>query len=136
AGEFGQMLIQGEKWESLASTKAIVQKAIDQGLAVKNGVELFNLFDSGNLLVIKIINDFYNNLAIGILNLGYIFNPEVIYLGGGITNRFDFINKLNLAINKFSDPKYFKNTKIKLAGNPNDGGLIGAVVNHRNLYKN
>ncbi|MDD4000836.1 MAG: ROK family protein, partial [Bacilli bacterium] len=83
AGEFGQMLIQGEKWESLASTKAIVQKAIDQGLAVKNGVELFNLFDSGNLLAIKIIDDFYNNLALGILNLGYIFNPEIIYLGGG-----------------------------------------------------
>ena len=37
--------------------------------------------------VAQAVGIFFKHLAIGISNLAYIFNPETIIIGGGITDR-------------------------------------------------
>ncbi len=39
---------------------------------------------------IKIFNDYVKYLAIGIVNVINMFDPEVIILGGGVANAGDF----------------------------------------------
>jgi predicted NBD/HSP70 family sugar kinase len=136
AGEFGQMLINESKWEDLASMKSLVEKAKKLNININNGEELFDLYDKNKEKVIKIIDDFYYYLAIGICNLAYIFNPSKIIIGGGITKRVTFINELNEKINNIKDTNYFSNTSVEVSENMNDGGLIGALVHYKNIFKN
>ncbi|MGD9886381.1 MAG: ROK family protein [Bacilli bacterium] len=133
AGEFGQMVIDNQKWEELASIKSLLEKARLFNLQVKNGEELFNLYDLKNVVAMNLVAEFYNNLAKGICNLAYLFNPTKIILGGGITRRKEsLINDLNVAINRIVDSNYWGSTTLTIGRFMNDGGLIGALVHHFN----
>lgn len=133
AGEFGQMIIGNQNFEKQASITALINKAKELGLTVNNGEEIFNLYDLNNSKAKIAVDYFYTNLAIGILNLGYIFNIPKIIIGGGITNRKTMINELTEKINLLQDNAYFKSI-IEISKNTNDGGLIGALVHHKKLY--
>ena len=52
-----------------------------------NGKKIFELYDKGDREVTQAVEVFFKHLAIGISNLAYIFNPETIIIGGGITAR-------------------------------------------------
>lgn len=134
AGEFGQMLINNIKFENVASMTALISFGKKLGLNVKDGIDVFDLYDNNNSLATDAVNSFYKNLATGIVNLGYIFNFPKIILGGGITNRTTFLSELMIEVNKIVDPAYFK-TKIEISPNTNDGGMIGALVHFKNLYE-
>lgn len=78
----------------------------------------------------QIINDYIDNLIIGLSNIIDIFEPEVICLGGSFVYFKDiFYDKL---IREMNDRKYVFNKKfipvIKLAELKNDAGIIGAVI--------
>ncbi|MDD3106351.1 MAG: ROK family protein [Bacilli bacterium] len=131
AGEFGQMVIDNQKWEDLASIKSLLEKARLFNLQVKNGEELFNLYDQKNIIAMNLVSEFYNNLAKGICNLAYLFNPTKIILGGGITRRKEsLLNDLNASINRIVDTNYWGSTTLAIGRFMNDGGLIGALVHH------
>lgn len=134
AGEFGQMLLGNKKFEVKASITALINKANEYGLNVKNGLEVFALYDNYNQLASKAVNYFYKNLSIGLINLSYIFNVSKIILGGGITNRKDFLKELNLRIFKIADQAYFK-SQIEVSKSTSDGGMIGALVHLKTQYK-
>lgn len=78
----------------------------------------------------QIINDYIDNLIIGLSNIIDIFEPEAICLGGSFVYFKDiFYDKLIREMNK---RKYVFNKKfipvIKLAELKNDAGIIGAVI--------
>lgn len=135
AGEVGRMLIgNGEKFERLASLSALIRRAKRYGLNIDNGLELFNLYDNNDKIAVKAVQDFYQYLSLGLANLIYIFNPEAIIIGGGISNREQFLTELNEAMNCYL-VEGFKNTAIlKRAHYKNDGGMIGAYYNYINQY--
>lgn len=136
AGEVGQMrIINNNKFESLASMTSLITEAKNQNLNVTNGIELFNLYDASNPTAIKVVNQFYKYLALGITNLAYIFNPEKIIIGGGISNRGSkFLDELNEEIAKVVDPHYFGSTKIEVAQLKNHGGMFGAYVVFKQMF--
>lgn len=133
AGEFGNMIIDDSflSWESLASMSSLVKKAINENLPIKNGKELFELYDNKNEVAIKVVDNFYKKLAIGICNLAYTLNPKYIFIGGGISNRKTFIDELYTQINLIKNPAYFGKTQILPCTYQNDGGIIGALVNYK-----
>lgn len=135
AGEFGQMRLHGQKWEDLASVKSLCERAAYNGLPVEGGRELFTLFDHGDSTAALLIDEFYDNLAVGICNLAYIFNPETIIIGGGITERKQFLPELQSKIQEIADDHYFGNTTIQISDTNNEGGLIGAVIHFQNMQK-
>lgn len=133
AGEWGNMTIEGNIYEDIASTRALVNSAkkIDQNL--DSGIKVFEQYDKGNKEIIEVVNNFFNNLTIGITNIIYAFNPEVFILGGGITARGErFLEEIKRRVKpRISDYIYSK-TKIVLAEYKNDAGTLGAFVNFEN----
>ncbi len=49
--------------------------------------KIFREAECGNMICINAINKFYLNLAKGIYNLQYMYDPELILLGGAISRK-------------------------------------------------
>ncbi len=129
AGEFGNMIIEGESWEKTSSTKSLVD-IIKTRKNIANGLEIFELYDNKDPFVVEEVNKFYNRLSIGILNLCFAFNPEVIVIGGGISNRKTFIDELNIFLKPLLVNTINENVIVKIAKFKNDAGMIGALIHH------
>lgn len=130
AGEIGRMLINGISYEKQASMSALLRNAKAKGLDIKNGLELFNLYDNKDELALEVVNDFYQKLATGLANIIYMFNPEAIFIGGGISQRKTFIEELEEHLNPQLEWEFRNITKIKIASHQNDGGMYGAYRNY------
>lgn len=135
AAEFGRMLIEGGKYEAQAATSALVRSARIAGLTAGNGLDVFALYDEKNPIAVKVVTEFYHKLALGIANLVYIFNPEAIIIGGGISNRKTFATELKKELKKIMVPAFYDTVKIYNAAYKNDGGIMGAYYNYLDVYK-
>lgn len=135
AGEFGLMEIEGAIYEQIAATSSLVRAAKQQiSTSIENGVAVFKLFDEGHPIATQIVNQFYQNLSIGIANIAYAFNPEVIVIGGGITARPSFIEELNAHVYPRLSDHLNQYTRIQAAKFKNDAGMIGAFYHFLNRY--
>lgn len=135
AAEFGRMLIEGGKYEAQAATSSLVRSARIAGLTVGNGLDVFALYDEKNPIAVKVVTEFYRKLALGIANLVYIFNPEAIVIGGGISNRKTFSSELKKELKKIMVPAFYDTVKLYNAAYANDGGIMGAYYNFLSVYK-
>lgn len=130
AGEFGRMIMQnGVKYEDLAATSKLVEAVKKLGYDVKDGVDVFKLYDSKELKDPRIqttVKNFYDYLAIGVANLVYSFNPQSIIIGGGITNRDQFIDELKEELVKILHSSFYETVQIERSYFKNDGGMMGA----------
>ncbi|MDQ0298119.1 putative NBD/HSP70 family sugar kinase [Salibacterium salarium] len=137
-GEFGYMLLNSGDignhgvWSSLASTQALVQKTAEKKGIDKNsltGEKVFEWADAGDEACIETIEEFYHLLAVGIYNLQYIYDPDIILIGGGISAREDLIDKINEKIdNIISSVHIAKMTpKITACQFRQNANLLGAV---------
>lgn len=127
AGEFGRMIMQnGVKYEDVASTSKLVEFCQKAGFNVKNGAEVFELYDQKEPTIETIVKNFYDYLAIGIANLVYAFNPQSIIIGGGISNRDTFIEELKTELKKILHSSFYETVKIERSYFKNDGGMLGA----------
>lgn len=138
AGECGKMCILGNQtFEELASTWALVKKVQAVYPNVKNGIEVFELYDKKDEKVVPIVEENFDYLALGIANLIYILNPEQIVIGGGVTNRGEkFLDEINVHLkpklwNLLTD-KY----QLSIAKYKNDAGMIGAFKLFKELFLN
>lgn len=129
AGEVGRMLIGNARWETVASTSALIKEANRAGLNVKNGIELFELYDKKEELAIAVINRFYDLLGIGLSTLVYIYNPEAIIIGGGISKRENFTSRVERYMNSHLPTGFRDTAKVLTASYRNDGGMMGAYYN-------
>lgn len=129
AGEWGYMLVEGEQFEKVASLSALT-KSIKQykGDREWTGKEVFDLYDSGDEQVKIMVARFYKHLGIGISNLIYIFNPEKVVIGGGITGRGErFLAEVRTSAKQYTTSNIYENTEIVLAKHSNLSGMLGAV---------
>ncbi|BAC12736.1 sugar kinase [Oceanobacillus iheyensis HTE831] len=103
-GEFGYMLLNSEVqdsndvWSRVASTKALVRVVAERkniDVDSLTGEQIFTMAEAGDEVCLQALDRFYHLLAVGIYNLQYIYDPEVILLGGGISAREDLIKKID-----------------------------------------
>ena len=76
-----------------------------------------------------IVNEYINNLAVGITNLINTFQPEIICIGGGVSGEKErLIEPLSIIV---SSEQYTRNnekkTQIKVATLGNNAGIVGAA---------
>ncbi|WP_026702637.1 ROK family protein [Salibacterium aidingense] len=111
-GEFGYMLLHDSVsgndavWSRLASTKALVKNAAakkDVEPHTLSGEKVFERADSGDPDCRQAIEEFYRLLAIGLYNLQYIYDPEVILIGGGISARENLVERINEKLDNLLD---------------------------------
>lgn len=91
-------------------------------------------FSAKDKVAKDVVKTYLSYLAEGLVSITNIFQPEVICIGGGVSNQGQKIVKpLQKGIDKFSLARYGKeNTKVDIASLGNDAGIIGAAL----LWKN
>ena len=99
-GEFGYCLVDIDvhnqkylSWSRAGSTFAVTKFIADRkGISMDNfnGIKAFELYDNGDEIAIEEVNRFFRYMAIGIFNIQYTYDPEVIVLGGAICERKGF----------------------------------------------
>ncbi|PGP47323.1 sugar kinase [Bacillus thuringiensis] len=137
AGEWGNMLIEGKTFEEVASISGLIRLVRKyKGKGEWNGKRIFELYDKGDREVAQAVGIFFKHLAIGISNLAYIFNPETIIIGGGITDRGnEFLKEVKEEVSKYLNQEIYNNCEIELAQNGNCAGMIGAIYHFLHHHK-
>lgn len=136
-GEFGYMINDYDAdheefhfW-SLDSTVSIV-RGVEKELGKEyDGRYIFD-HAKDNEVFAKYVNRFYYALAVGIYNIQYAYDPEVIIIGGGISAREDLIDEINHRLDVILEkiePAKIKPT-IKKCTFENDANIIGAVYHY------
>ncbi|MGU9543522.1 ROK family protein [Bacillus cereus] len=137
AGEWGNMLIEGKTFEEVASISGLIRLVRNyKGKGEWNGRTIFELYDKGDREVAQAVGIFFKHLEIGISNLAYIFNPETIIIGGGITDRGnEFLKEVKEEVSKYLNQEIYNNCEIELAQNGNCAGMIGAIYHLLHHHK-
>ncbi len=92
------------------------------------GRTVFIAKKAGDELAGKVVDEWIDSVAEGITDIVNIFQPEVISIGGAISNEGDVILKPILErVEKNRYTRDILHTKIQIAKYGNDAGLIGAA---------
>ena len=138
-GEFGFTLVDDKSTLSnLATSVGVAQRYNENSKPKTNytGKEVFDLADNGDLRAQKEVQTMYYSLAKGIYNLQYSFDPELIVLGGAVSNNPHLIPEVNKEIEKIR--KVVKIASIKPQIVPcqytDEANLRGAYVDFYQTY--
>jgi glucokinase len=133
AGEFGHMVIDpgGYKCgcgnygdlEAMASGTSIKTRSGEDAMAIHIKAQ------QGDKKAIKVINETAYYLGIGIANLVNIFNPELVVVGGGLSNMGELLlAPVRKEFNKHALSLPKKSVKIVRAKLRARAGLLGAIA--------
>ncbi len=130
-------------WEAYASATALIrqtEKALEKNPdslmkeTLENGKvtgrTAFDAARKGDATAIKVVNTYAKYVATGIVLLINVFRPEVVMIGGGVSNAGDILlDRVRKYVNKhcFGNKKVNPVPKIELAALGNDAGIIGAA---------
>ncbi len=84
-----------------ASTRALVEKANKRLHEEVDGKEIFERAKSGDIDCKEILDEFFDDLSLGIYNLAYILNPDKILLGGAISQQECLIDEIKERMDRF-----------------------------------
>ena len=89
----------------------------------------FNAMRGGDEYGKKLVDEYIEYLAVGVANMINVFQPEVISIGGGVSNEKSFLtDPLNKIVDK---EQYTRNNEVKCkvvtAALGNDAGIVGAA---------
>lgn len=134
AGEFGHMVIHaggknctcGGKgcYEAYASAGALVRNVEEKTGRKMNGREIFESFDDPEIR--NIIDDWIDDIVVGLKSLIYIFNPSLIVAGGGIMNEEYITAEINKRLENELMASY-RNVRIVKALMGNDANKLGVA---------
>ena len=130
-------------WEAYSSATALVAMTreameadpdselhkVASELGKVNGKVAFIAARRGDRSAQAVVDEYISKLACGIVNVINLLQPEVLCLGGGISNEGD---GLMIPLRKQIDKEIFihgmgPSTEIRIAKLGNDAGLIGAA---------
>lgn len=152
-GELGHIIMDmnGEKcvcgtkgcFETYASASALVKQTKAEMLNNKNslmweiaedvnkvnGITAFKAAKMGDPTATLVVDKYTEYIALGIINIIRSFGPEMVCMGGGISNEKDnLLLPVKEHILKYNNEHSFLNkTKISIAELKNDAGIIGAA---------
>lgn len=118
-------------WEQYASATAMIRdyNAENPNNPISDTRELFERFQAGEEAARKVIHQAIDYLGAGLANLINIFNPQMIVIGGGVSEAGDeFIEKITQsAFSRAMQPSRQK-VKIRAASLGNKAGILGAAA--------
>lgn len=132
AGEFGYMLLKNEEGNFDNFSKLATLPNIRRKMIKKYGIDestylIFDKYMQKKEPHFTEVDQMFTYLAMGIYNIFYTVNPEIIYLGGAISSDERFVreikNKLNTGVFKSID------IEISPVSFFNDNNLYGAYAN-------
>ena len=140
AGEFGHMITHAGGrdctcggngcYEAYASAGALVKAVSDYLGKPVNGKVVFE--NSDNPAVKKLIDEWIDEVVIGLKGLVYVFNPPLIVLGGGVMNERYIIYEINKKLQN-ALMKSFRSVRVVGAKAGNDAAKLGAAYLAANI---
>ena len=146
AGEVGHITIKKDgpmtpcgnrgTFEFYGATKALVLLAEERFLAAGepvpdgglNGRMIFQALAEGNEVARAAVRDWISDIAVGIVDLIYIFDPEIVVIGGGVSAQEELlIRPLEAKVRAELMPVFAEKLKMVPATHGNDAGMIGAI---------
>lgn len=138
ACEIGYMNICGNNFEKIASVTALVNKVADEKKEDRtcwSGKKVFKYAEKGDKICINALAEMADILGLGIANICYVLNPEVVILGGGIMEEESILTMgIRQAVNRHLLHTLYSHMRIELAYHHNAAGMIGAWYNFKNKY--
>lgn len=95
-----------------------------------NGKVVFDCAQNGDKVAIAVVKKYIKYVGVGLVNFANIFFPEVIIIGGGISNQGDNIIKplQRYVTRNVYGAVYSPKIKVVAATLKNDAGIIGAAA--------
>lgn len=121
------------------STIGTIKKAerlmgMEQGTL--SGEELFQLAKENNPIATEVLEDFYFHIAVQCYNLQYVFDPDIICIGGGISEQPAVIEGINRYVTSiYENTKQFLKPEVTVCQFNNDSNLIGALYNFKQIHQ-
>lgn len=118
-----QIQVACEKHPESELAKAVEENGI-------NGKVVFDCAQNGDKVAMAVVKRYIKYVGIGLVNFANIFFPEVIIIGGGISNQGDNIIKplQRYVTRNVYGAVYSPKIKVVAATLKNDAGIIGAAA--------
>ena len=104
-------------------------KRVEEELDIKgiNGKDIFDRIPTDENIS-NIVDSWIEDIANGLVSLVHIFNPEIILVGGAVSEQKElFIDKLRDKVMRKVMPNFSLDLKVESAKLGNDAGLVGAL---------
>ncbi len=135
--EIGHMhLKEGKSFETLCSTRALLNEYTARTNSVLTGEELNQKFEAGDKEVCALIDEYMDNFGLALMNLVYILDPKEIIIGGGVAEATMF--DIELLTEKFTKHcTMLANREIPIRKSPlkNDAAFLGIANKYYQQYK-
>lgn len=140
AGEFGHIVTHAGGrsctcggcgcYEAYASASALVRDVYEKTGKEMNGREVFENFSDPEIRCV--IDNWIDEIVIGLKGLVYIFNPSLVVAGGGIMNEGYITEQINMRLQK-ELMQSFRKVKVVKALMGNDANKLGAAYLASNI---
>lgn len=115
--------------EQYASVTALIRRA-HAALPENewNGRKVFERAAQNDAVLLAVIDQWISDIAAGISGLVHIFNPEAVFIGGGVSvQKKLLIEPLRRRVLESVMPRFAEDLRIEAATLGNSAGMIGAV---------
>lgn len=133
--EVGYMHLPNGEFQDLGASSILVKKVAEWKQVESssiNGKYVFEQAKNGDEDCIRAIDEMVDVLGMGIANICYVLNPEVIVLGGGIMAQKEYLyEKIQASLHKYLLPSIAEKTKLTFAKNQNQAGMLGAFYHFK-----
>jgi glucokinase len=133
-------------WQVLAAGPALARRAeaaarsspssllATLGLAARlSGVEVERAARAGDAVALSVVREHASMLGIGFVNLQHVYAPELIVVGGGVSNLLDLMRPHLGAVLQDQLLPGFKPAEIRASAFGDIAGLVGAAAVARNF---
>ena len=119
-------------YASMTALINIYNDKVDENVKVRYGHEVCNKYFEGDNTAKETVDQWINYILVQLITITVFYNPEVICIGGGISEEEWFINRIK---EKYREEciRYTEcdviTTKIDRCKYNNDANILGAVIN-------
>lgn len=135
-GEFGHMATHKDGrlctcgrigcYEAYAACRVFTGAVSERMGRKMNGREIFEPENLKNPVIVEEMDKWEDEIALGLRNLCYIFNPSLVVLGGGIMSEDLLIKHIREKVDAQLENNY-KHVRIEKAQLRNKAGMLGAA---------
>lgn len=128
-----------DRWSGQAGIYGLripVARAKNLPLEEVDGYKVFQYINSGDEEVLNILDDYCYRMVVQLYNLQYIYDPEKIAIGGGISRQVILMEYIQKNVQKYAESLSYKLVEPEIVSCKffNDSNLIGALYTY--LTKN
>ena len=119
-------------YASMTALINIYNDKVDENVKIKYGHEVCNKYFEGDNTAKETVDQWINYILVQLITITVFYNPEVICIGGGISEEEWFINRIK---EKYREEciRYTEcdviTTKIDRCKYNNDANILGAIIN-------